>query len=154
MPRYNPGPWNDPATILLNNCYNYALDRLDNVRRDPGSLAGVPVLPPFYWIGWAVAQAAVSDGLEIVAGPLATQTDDVWTVALVTAPPPVGTPYGDYHWYRCDNDGQWSHKAGFGSEATELDDDGNVIADPANCARGQYCHFFGYLVVDRSKLKP
>lgn len=154
MPKFDPGPWNDPAAILHNNCYNYALDRLDNVRRDPGALAGAPVLPPFYSIGWAVAQAAVDDGLQIVPSTSVLDTDDVWLVALVTAPPPVGTPYGDYHWYRRDKGGMWSHKSGFGSEATDVDDDDKPISDPAACARGQYIYFFGYFVVDRTRLKP
>jgi hypothetical protein len=38
----------------------------------------------------------------------------------------------DYHWYRQDKDGMWSHKPGH-SEATNLDGSGNEIYDPRAC---------------------
>jgi hypothetical protein len=41
----------------------------------------------------------------------------------------------DYHWYREDADGTWSHKPG-SKPATNLDAAGNVITDPLSCARG------------------
>lgn len=58
---------------------------------------------------------------------------------------------GDYHWFRRDNDGMWSHKPG-GTAATNLDDCGNVIADPAKlftsaedeCKPTSYDTFCGY----------
>ncbi|HLK41646.1 MAG TPA: hypothetical protein VKU41_33085, partial [Polyangiaceae bacterium] len=156
MPAYEPNLWNAPQVINDNNCYNYAIDRRDSVRRNPGALAGRPVQVSLVWAGWAVAEAAEADGLQIVAGPLDIdrQTDDLWLAALVTAPPPVGTIFGDYHWYRRDEGGMWSHKSGFDSEATNLDEDGNPIDNPETCARGQYVHFFGYFIVDRTRLLP
>jgi hypothetical protein len=154
MPAFNPGPWNDPTAIVLNNCYNYALDRLDNVRRDPGALSGNTLFPPFLSVGCVVGMMACQDGL--LAAPLLPglhfQTPDRWPVALVTAQPQPGMPFGDYHWYRRDDTGLWSHKAGFGSEATDLDEDGNPIYEPFTCARGEYRYFIGYFVVHRNAI--
>ena len=37
--------------------------------------------------------------------------------------------YYDYHGYRLDENGMWTHKPG-GTNATNLDNSGNVITDP------------------------
>lgn len=42
---------------------------------------------------------------------------------------------GDYHFYRQNPDGTWSHKQGCGGKATNLDGNGNVINDPETCSR-------------------
>jgi hypothetical protein len=39
----------------------------------------------------------------------------------------------DYHWYRLDNNGLWSHKPG-STPATTVDGKGNEITDPRNAA--------------------
>ena len=39
----------------------------------------------------------------------------------------------DYHWYRLDCNGLWSHKPG-STSATNLDGDGKKISDPRNAA--------------------
>jgi hypothetical protein len=115
------------------------------------------VLSPFQaGIGFCVALGAVHDGLHPTsfALPSAMQTNDVWPVALVTAPPFHGQPYGDYHWLRRDDSGRWSHKTGIGSPASDVDDSGNKITDPVRCDRGEYVHFVGFFVVFRAMLKP
>ena len=64
-------------------------------------------------------------------------------VALVIA------PGWDFHWYRKDRGGKWSHKPG-GTEATNLDNSGNPIADPRTADRGPYTVFCGcYCVCER-----
>jgi hypothetical protein len=43
----------------------------------------------------------------------------------------------DYHWYRQDDSGYWSHKPGH-TKATNLDASGKVIVDPRECNLGIY----------------
>ena len=42
----------------------------------------------------------------------------------------------DYHWYRQDAGGKWSHKPG-GKKATDKDQSGNEITDPETADRGK-----------------
>ena len=55
-------------------------------------------------------------------------------------------PHGDYHWYRQDADGMWSHKMGQ-TPATNRDNSNNLITDPAAANRGAYTNFCGYFCV-------
>ena len=64
-----------------------------------------------------------------------------WVVALVYA-----TDGSDYHWYRRNDDGTWSHKPG-STPIIHWDDSGNTITDPATCDRGIYDGFLGYYEV-------
>lgn len=53
---------------------------------------------------------------------------------------------GDYHWYRQDSDGYWSHKRGT-TAVTRYDSNGNLIIDPQECRRGEYDVFLGFYAV-------
>ena len=50
-----------------------------------------------------------------------------YKIMLVRAPPPGNE---DFHFYRQDRDGTWSHKQGWGYGPTKLDASGKVIFDP------------------------
>lgn len=68
----------------------------------------------------------------------------------------VSAPGQDYHYYRQDKDGYWSHKNGEG-KATNLDSSGNLIIDPKYCNRQtsstrNYSDFCGYFCVPSNKL--
>lgn len=52
----------------------------------------------------------------------------------------------DYHWWRRDAGGWWSHKPGF-TDPTETDYVGNLIVSPETTNRGAYTHFVGYFCV-------
>ena len=64
-----------------------------------------------------------------------------WVVALA-----YSTTDRDYHWYRRDADGTWSHKPGT-LRVRAWDASGNQITDPASCDRGNYDCFLGYYEV-------
>ena len=64
-----------------------------------------------------------------------------WVVALAYA-----TDGSDYHWYRRNDDGTWSHKPG-STPIISWDASGNTITDPATCNRGIYDGFLGYYEV-------
>ncbi|MCP4346045.1 MAG: hypothetical protein GY795_11035 [Desulfobacterales bacterium] len=52
-------------------------------------------------------------------------------------------PNKDYHWYRQDSDGMWSHKIG-NDEATNLDDSLETITNPETAKNVPYTEFCRY----------
>jgi hypothetical protein len=150
-PKYEPDRWNDPYTAGYdyghqwnNNCYNYGCNDATDTFAQPGYAAtGVT--------NWTMAcpevsAGAIADGL--VARPAGTPAAErcCHTAALVIS------PGNDYHWYRLDANGMWSHKPGH-TAATNLDNSLNPIVNPETANRGAYTVFCGYFTVDRCKVK-
>jgi hypothetical protein len=52
----------------------------------------------------------------------------------------------DYHWYRQDSDGYWSHKQGT-SDVKRIDESEALIINPQTANRGNYSTFVGYYAV-------
>lgn len=147
IPQYEPMVWNDGNGIQFgNNCYNYACDKQTNTYAQPGRAHGILLTQPDCQCRGAsgpVHNGAVADGLiSINCDTGCGCTRCYHKVALVMA------PGYDYHWYRQDRDGRWSHKIG-GSPATNLDNNGNIITDPRTAARGAYTVFCGCYCVDK-----
>ncbi|MBM3241799.1 hypothetical protein FJZ31_36470 [Candidatus Poribacteria bacterium] len=142
-PKYEPEKWNDNNGIQFsNNCYNYACNIQTGTYAQPGQ-ATRNMYSSIDCNG--VTDDAVSDGL--------TKQDCDRTcpncchkVALVVA------PGYDYHWYRQDDNGMWSHKPG-GTPATNLDNSGNPINDPRTADHGPYTFFCGCFCVCKCKVK-
>lgn len=133
-PAYQPAYWNDSGTIQANNnCYNYSNNRRTDTFAQPGRAHGISGYP---MQAQAVHNAAVADGL-IPTTSSATSADGKTKIALVVA------PNYDYHWYRLDSDGRWSHKPG-STRATNLDNSGVTISNPETANRGPYTVFVGY----------
>lgn len=140
-PPYQPTPWNDGGKVQFNNnCYNYA----NNVRTDtfaqPGKYCGKPITA----LTCAdVIRAAKCDGL-VPTTKTAVLPAGMTRVALVV------DDYDDYHWYRQDSNGMWSHKPG-ASRVTNVDNSGKVITDVETANRGEYrsmCLYF-YICSDQ-----
>lgn len=140
-PTYNPAFWNTPARQPRNNCYNYANDQATNTFAQPGRATGHMYPQPPTCPG--VRAGATSDGLHACpnfAGTLGPGHG--WYVALVI------WPNVDYHWYRQDKSGCWSHKPGQ-TAARNTDNSGHLIADPRTCNRGNYTIFCTYMITTR-----
>jgi hypothetical protein len=141
-PPYQPESWNVPNVQPYNNCYNYANNSITNTYAQPGRAHGAMyehVTCP------DVNTAAIADGLVNSANfsdPLSPGQG--WYVALVIAP-----QWPDFHWYRQDNSGCWSHKPG-GTAVRNVDNSGNIITDPRTCDRGNYTEFCTFMVTNRS----
>jgi hypothetical protein len=133
-PAYEPSYWNGNSTILWNNnCYNYANNKRTDTFAQPGRASG-----NMYGNinGTEVGAGAVSDGLE-PTDAWSTSPQGKTKIALVI------WPDTDFHWYRQDSNGLWTHKPG-GTQATNLDNSGQPITNPATADRGPYTEFIGY----------
>jgi hypothetical protein len=142
-PLYEPGWWNVPARQWSNNCYNYATNYRTDTFAQPGLAAG----QEYTALECAnVRAAAVAD--ELIDDPDADNRcpGHGQLVALVMA------PGWDFHWYRKDRDGMWSHKPG-GTPVTNLDNAGHPIADPRHADRGPYTDFCTFMIVMDGHIK-
>lgn len=141
-PDYKPSYWNDGGTVQRsNNCYNYGNNKRTDTFAQPGRASGNNLSWPNDMNCNAVMKAAVADGLDpLPASGLCPKGKYSKTckVALVVA------PQWDYHWYRLDRNGMWSHKPG-STRATNLDNSYMPISDPQAANRGAYTDFCGYL---------
>jgi hypothetical protein len=139
-PPYDPAKWNDGGYIQTNNnCYNYGCDIRTDTFAIPGRASQLPYIAPDCI---DVRALAVADGLQPVPNP--TQPNPYpeccHLVALVIA------PEVDFHFYRLDDTGGWSHKVG-STPARNTDEAGNAIVSPETAERGVYTEFCGYFYV-------
>lgn len=145
IPRYAPASWNDANGIQYhNNCYNYGCDIPTGTYAQPGRGSGhMYASIDCHDVGLG----AEYDGLAPTDCDGGCGCRDCWhQVALVIAP---GPSFVDFHWYRRDRDGRWSHKPG-GTPATNVDNSGNLIDDPRTADRGPYTIFCGCYCVKKS----
>lgn len=135
-PAYGPAFWNDPARQPFNNCYAYANNQATGTFPQPGRGTG-QIFTSLDCDG--VRPAAERDGL--VTTDTFQASREGWYVALVI------WPGQDYHWYRQDDVGCWSHKPGQ-TRARNVDNSGQAIADPQQCDRGPYTVFCTFMVTN------
>ncbi len=160
---YGPDPWNSSDIALSSgNCYSYALD--DNAYSkhkwhppDPGDISRYPITEDVPTCA-SLSAAAIADGLREI-NRLGECSRGEYKVALAMGPiinPYPGGPYVDYHWYRQNSDGSWSHKPG-GQQVTDVDASGNKIVDPMFADRAHpeanYKEFCGYFCVKAHSLE-
>ena len=140
------------------NCYAYAMNLENDPRTgepfkrkpQPGEFAGQEWSDDFMKSGDATkveeeffrrlsADAEVL-GLKVTRVNFASYEakQGNWVVALAYA-----SDGSDYHWYKRDPDGTWSHKRG-AYIVENWDYAHRTITDPANCNRGKYDCFLGY----------
>ena len=148
VPAYDPAPWNDSDGVQYNNnCYNYACNLQTGTFAQPGRASGSMYPLPIDCPG--VDQGALSDGLVTLDCDHGCGCRSCChKVALVVSPSP---DFNDFHWYRLDRNGRWSHKPG-GGQATNLDSSSNPITDPRTADRGPYTVFCGCYCVCKGKV--
>ncbi len=135
-PDYVPDHWNDEGhRQYCNGSYDYACNHPTGRQAQPGRAGGMSVLR---FDRAALHAAALADGLLLSDGDECGCAGPCWQrVALAL------WPDHDFHWYRQDRDGRWSHKPG-GGPATNLDSSGRPIVDPRTADRGPYQVFCGF----------
>jgi hypothetical protein len=155
-PVYDYNSWaSDPSRVKHANCYVYACDVDAGNIALPGAVHGIRVTyPPVNCEEYI--KAPVADGLVFQGTEGYSCTGCSHPVALFMDLTGDGPYSHDFHWYRRDKDGTWSHKYGRGMP-TNLDTDGKVITDPKTAARNfpnnNHETFCGYFCVDKTKVK-
>ncbi|MBI1861805.1 MAG: hypothetical protein HYR96_12895, partial [Deltaproteobacteria bacterium] len=130
--------WNDSQVVSGNNCYNYSTNRQTDSYAQPGEASDKKYDS---LLCQNVVTAAEADlGLESTPYFPISERDEETLVALVVA------PGYDYHWYRRDSSGWWTHKMGW-LPATNLDNAKLPIPDPESADRGKYTDFCGYFKI-------
>ena len=150
-----PAPYSGQA-----NCYAYAM-KLENDPRtnqlftskpQPGTFSGTPLSSRDLKKGKKTVKETIKKKVSSDAKVLKYNFREVdsasyipeegnWLVALAYA-----SDGSDYHWWRKNEDGTWSHKPG-STPILHWDASGNVITDPGICNRGIYDEFLGYYEV-------
>ncbi len=170
-PKYEPEKWNNNLYIKKShNCYAYALNLINPnyakickkyiiktknidcpaVRPQPGIYSGfIDEFKPHPFSCSKIERRMKKDNPLIKKiRPNQMCPIGFYKIALVTSSD--GT---DYHYYRQDNTGYWSHKDGW-KKATNKDAKGRLIKDPKYAERGHLDIFCGYYMVpNNSKLK-
>lgn len=143
VPPYNPGKWNSSASVQqTNNCYNYANDLITNTFAQPGRGSGAPMRTSDCV---DAGRGAVSDGLSSISNPFNTPISGHNTALVIW-------PGRDFHWYRLDDNTEWSHKPGQ-TPARNTDNSGARISDPTSCNRGPYTAFCGWYHTDSTGVR-
>jgi hypothetical protein len=139
-PPYDPAKWNNNQGALnCNNCYNYGCDKRTDNFAQPGYAHGFRVSMECS----SVVSGARADGLAYLGVQDKACTGCTHKVALVVA------PGNDFHWYRLDDNGLWSHKPG-SKPVKNTDESGSLISSPETANRGKYTSFCGYFCVDKN----
>lgn len=128
-----------------NNCYDYANQQLTDSFSQPGLGGGQKYVSHTCA---AITAAAVRDGLAPVNDAHTwLSAGSGWYVALV-----LGKVVGingkyepDFHWFKQDKSGCWSHKLG-GGMPMDVDANGNKIKNPATASLNFYG---GMLIYDK-----
>jgi hypothetical protein len=149
-PDFSPSLWNDGGRIQYStNCYAYALNMREGFpqgeKPQPGDLSGnrITELSADAIVEAATADAEATGRTFEPAPPNEPCSSGTYKVALVIA------PNIDYHWYRQNPDGTWSHKPGH-SKVKNTDSSGNIINDPRTADRSgppNYKNFEGFYCV-------
>ena len=148
---FEPILWNDGGDIQKStNCYAYMLNRRTGFeighKLQPGELSGDPLntaedINVSKIIELVRADADIAGFYFEESDPRSTCPDGTYKVALVV------DPGVDYHWYRQNPDGTWSHKPGH-LEATDVDASGKPVYDPSVADRDygfpNYTEFGGF----------
>lgn len=135
---------------MSTNCYAFAVGdphgHKAGAHPSPGLASGFLLSSVRDATGDEVAYYAQKDGLIKAANPY-ERRPGMYRVALVI------DPHNDFHWYRENEDGTWSHKNGH-MPVSHRDASGKIILDPQTADRdysaqglNNYSHFFGYFFV-------
>lgn len=128
--------WNDYPGCLNNNCYSYATDAFSDIANYISE--NYDLVQPGYSSGGygsltleSVTEAAISDGgikKPNLINKLGFGKKGYYEVYLVIDNDGIGRP--DYHWYRRNKGGYWTHKRGQG-QISITDASYQLIRNPA-----------------------
>ena len=133
---YEPEKWN-VANVSSFNCYNYALNNMENNSIQPGFGTDEDSYYDKGNLNDVVERIKIDSSInEFVFIEINRyEICPVGTYKIALLLDSEGTSH-DFHFYRQNSDGTWSHKQGT-LPITNLDFNGNIIADPKLCS-----HYF------------
>ncbi|MBI2623256.1 MAG: hypothetical protein HYW65_01615 [Candidatus Liptonbacteria bacterium] len=161
MPQFEPHKWHscekhDNQTCVEGvNCYSYTLNHPEYHWAVPGigfahvkrkiyadSFNAYFQNIPLAEFREQLTKGAARDGLTKVENPV--EQDGYYLTALFFA-----SDKYDFHWYRKDGNGLWSHKDGW-QPPSNKDEQGNLIRDPREAVNSKYPIFGGFFLVPRT----
>ena len=168
-PDYKPEKYNRSKRIReSHNCFAYAFDHMDipSLKECSDTSCPVPFHQPGRKSGYPKWNAVKGKRCPDLIARLRADIHGIQTTTF-TRKCPKGTskialvvdPHEDYHFYRQDSNGYWSHKPG-AMPVTNLDAQGRLIYDPAIASRKyanksgstlNYTEFCSYLCAPRNK---
>ena len=150
---YEPSKWSDEDILDNHNCYDYALNSMEQVLHHPGGSRG---LSDFniddYYKRETLIELMGFDAEEYnfdfaPIGKYEQCDPGYYKIAICS------DPGYDIHFYRQNSDGTWSHKMG-NDYVSNLDSSNQLILDPENCARKysflEYNLFYGFFQINIS----
>lgn len=168
-PKYNQKKWLPKYVKKSHNCYSYFMDNINKeaVREcrkgkylrkkrkgkkkedrcflpQPGNISGYPPLGDKIWgkkkkLCRKLNERVLSDNKGIFNRTKKRECPKNHYKGVMF----VGSKRGDYHFYRRDRDGLWSHKFGRG-KPVKIDTDGKLIKDPEK-AKKEYKRAPGFM---------
>ncbi|HRC26122.1 MAG TPA: hypothetical protein PKX87_01685 [Alphaproteobacteria bacterium] len=145
-PAYDPRSWRCSGR----NCYTYALNIPEHGWGRPGQLMlrnldrrGLEYGPYIEPCASVLNSLLQGDGLVRVDHSDFGLYKHILFSCLDTGPQ---NEMRDFHFYRRDSNGLWSHKAGPGA-VSDRDENGGLIVSPETCDRGRYTTDVGYYAV-------
>lgn len=173
---YNPNSWNNTKTSQFlwikhyvyeySNCYSYAVNAQVNPTThklepmQPGQASGITIYNNDLLDTNKVLSAIKSDatrlGFEFNSIDANTPCPEgTYKVAFVIDNQYSPGDYSkyDYHWYRQNSDGTWSHKPGR-TQVRNTDNSNKIIMDPRTCNRNAGYGLNYNLFVDFYTIRP
>lgn len=138
VPEYRPKIWNARPAQEFNNCYAYQFDALDASRTkkpQPGELSGMEPLDSESFTCDRLRSRISSDYPSTLFLPLKAAEEPCpcgYYKGFMALDPRPGNK--DYHFWRQDRDGFYSHKPG-DLPAVNVDGDGRLIDNPLTANR-------------------
>jgi len=134
-PKYEPEKWLVPNVLASHNCYSYFLNVLN-----PRGMAGKPQ-PGLISTGYvdhidcpAIRKAVMDDNPRAIITWGLEKVNDKCPKTYFKGFMAVNSNGADYHFYRQDRDGSWSHKPG-STPPSKVDARGKRIFNPATASR-------------------
>jgi hypothetical protein len=143
---WNDGVLGTRAHQLYNNCYNYGANVRTDTFAQPGRGSGYTLSASSLTADRVRLYAWYDNLYDAPAGNNACPIDG-HLVALAVKP-----ALSDYHWWRKNMDGYWTHKPGE-DPARAYDASGQLITDPQTCDRWPYTVWVGYMVVVPGRIR-
>ena len=137
--RYEPNKWNNNTKIRENhNCYSYAFNDIHSKRTgkaQPGYYANYPPIGPSEYNCDAIYKRIKKDNPSVYKAKFTDKCGKGYYKSFFALSLDRDT---DYHFYRQDKNGFWSHKPGR-TNATNLDASKKIIINPLKANRN-YSH--------------